>query len=88
MCGPAGTGFCLGLSTFGTLFMGVMAVLLKRDYQYLGEWYDTAEPNHPSYEEQRDNALNMCWTVAAVYGGFAVASALGMCYYSFKAKRA
>jgi hypothetical protein len=32
-CLRAGTGFCLGLSIFGTLFMGVMATLLKRDYQ-------------------------------------------------------
>ena len=32
--------------------------------------------------------MNMCWTVAGVYGAFAVASALGMCYYSIKAKRA
>ena len=56
--------------------------------RYLGEWYETSEPDHPSYEEQKENAMNMCWTVAGVYGAFAVASALGMCYYSIKAKRA
>lgn len=56
--------------------------------RYLGEWFDTSEPDFAPYTEQREKAMNMCWTVAGVYGGFAVASALGMCYYSFKAKRA
>ena len=57
-------------------------------HRYLGEWFDTSEPDFAPYEEQRDKAMNMCWTVAGVYGGFALASALGMCYYNFKAKRA
>ncbi len=53
----------------------------------MGEWYDTTEPNHPSYEEQKAAAVHNCWTVSAIYGGIAVLCALGTCYHSFKAKR-
>ncbi|KAK9905107.1 hypothetical protein WJX75_009725 [Coccomyxa subellipsoidea] len=87
MCGPAGTMFCLGMSIFGSIFMGAMALMLKNEYQYLGEWYDTSEPDHPSYQEQRAAAMHNCWTVAAIYGGIAVLCAGGTCYHSFKAKR-
>ena len=36
--------------------------------RYLGEWYSTAEANHPSYEEQKAAAVHNCWTVSLIYG--------------------
>lgn len=55
--------------------------------RYMGEWYDTSEPNSPPYAEQRANAMHNCWLVAGIYLALAVVSGLGTCYFSFKAKR-
>ncbi|CAL5220523.1 g2555 [Coccomyxa viridis] len=78
---------CMGMSIFGALFMGGMALMLKNDYQYMGEWYDTSEDNYAPYAEQKANAMHNCWVVAGIYLGFAVLSGLGTCYFSVRAKR-
>jgi nucleoside-diphosphate-sugar epimerase len=54
--------------------------------RYLGEWYDTSEPDHPDYAAQKAAALHNCWTVSGIYGGFAVACLLGTIFHSFRAK--
>eukprot|EP00884_Botryococcus_braunii_P003903 jgi/Botrbrau1/13513/Bobra.0347s0001.1 len=86
MCGPTGTLFCLGMSVFGCLFMGAMAIMLKNNYEYLGEWYETSEPNHPGYAEQRAKAMHNCWTVSGIYGGIAVACLVGTVVHSIRGK--
>lgn len=53
----------------------------------MGEWYDTSEDSHTSYEQQRADAMHNCWVVAGVYLALAVVSGLGTCYYNIKAKR-
>ena len=55
--------------------------------RYLGEWYSTAEANHPSYEEQKAAAVHNCWTVSLIYGVIALLCVIGTCYHSFRAKR-
>ena len=54
--------------------------------RYLGEWYDASE-GHASFKSQQTAAVKNCWIVAGIYGGLAILSAIGNCYYSVKAKR-
>lgn len=59
----------------------------ERSYcRYLGEWYDASE-GHASFKSQQSAAVKNCWIVAGIYGGLAILSVLGNCYYSVKAKR-
>ncbi|KAK9809801.1 hypothetical protein WJX73_008094 [Symbiochloris irregularis] len=92
MCSPAGFTACGIISVFGAVFMGIIALMVGADYEYLGEWYkvpseDESAPPVGTYEEQKAAALKNCWTVAAFYLGFAVLCGIGLCYYSLRARR-
>ena len=60
-------------------------------HRYLGEWYEppsAQEGDHKStLAEQQSAAKASCWTVAAIYGGFAIVSGVGMGYHAFKSRR-
>ena len=62
------------MSVFGWLFMATMASLIRRDYQYLGEWFEPpgSSPHAPSYADQRAAAAANCARVAWLYFGLAV----------------
>ena len=78
-----GTAFCAGMSAFGFLFMAVLAGLLRRDYQYLGEWYEpkSAGDHVPPYDAQRAAAVANCWRVAWMYAATGAASVAGMAWH-------
>jgi len=61
--------------------MASLAILLGRDYPYLGEWYVKDEP----YPEQRAKAVHGAWMVCLVYLVFAVACGFIFSYHSFRA---
>lgn len=66
--------FFLGISLFGVAFMTMLAVLIKHDYPYVGEWFDAkSTPEQPMVplEEQRATALHTLWTTVGIYGGLA-----------------
>jgi len=78
--------FCAGLSAFGVVFMTGLGVLIRHNYQFIGEWYE-AEPGHGAPTgEQRDAASSNCFLVAGIYLGW-VAFATGcVCVQSGRAK--
>ena len=77
------------MSAFGFLFMAVLASLLRRDYPYLGEWYEpkSAGDHVPSYEAQRSAAISNCWRVAWMYAATGAASLAGVAYHRARARR-
>lgn len=54
--------------------------------RYLGEWYETAEPDHPGFAEQQAKAMHNCWTVSGIYGGIAAACLVGIVVHSIRGK--
>ncbi|KAL3155381.1 hypothetical protein ABBQ38_010940 [Trebouxia sp. C0009 RCD-2024] len=89
MCGPLGTMGCGLLSIFGAVFMAALAILIGKDYDYLGEWFDLSklEPgSDPTavYAEQRAAAIHNCWAVGGIYLALAVVCGLGMVYHKLR----
>jgi hypothetical protein len=77
------------MSAFGFLFMAMLASLLRRDYPYLGEWYEPkGSADHvPSYDSQRAAAAANCWRVAWMYAATGALSAAGVAYHRARARR-
>jgi hypothetical protein len=81
----AGSAFWLGISTFGVLFLGLLAQLIKRGYPYAGEWFEAGpgEPGEPAppLEEQRAAAIAGLESAVWMYFGVAVLSGAMVCYH-------
>lgn len=87
LCGPTGSLFCTLISAFGALFMGALAILLGRDYPYLGEWYMLETKGGPKpmpYPEQRDKAVHGAWLICIVYAALAFFCGFIFSYHSFR----
>lgn len=82
MCGPLGTMGCGILAVFGAVFLAAMAILISKDYDYLGEWFDAS--TEALYENQRSEAVKNCWTVAGIYLAIAVLCGIGMVYHKLR----
>jgi hypothetical protein len=81
----AGSAFWLGISTFGVLFLGLLAQLIKRGYPYAGEWFEAGpgEPGEPALplEEQRAAAVAGLVSAVWMYFGVALLSGAMVCYH-------
>lgn len=79
----AGSAFWLGISTFGVLFLGLLAQLIKRGYPYAGEWFEAGEAGEPAppLEEQRAAAVAGLMSAVGIYLGVALLSGAMVCYH-------
>ncbi|KAK9821032.1 hypothetical protein WJX74_003629 [Apatococcus lobatus] len=84
MCGPMSCSFCFGMSLFGTIFLGALALMVRNNYEYTGEWYDTKSDNHADLETERSNAVHDLASTAGIYAGFTVLSLLFVLYFTFR----
>eukprot|EP00887_Chlorella_sp_A99_P005216 scaffold1.g5216.t1 len=90
MCGPTGSMFCMGMSIFATLFLGMLAILIHNDYPYVGEWFEskpaTAGSAVEPLEEQREAAVKNLWVTAGVYAALGVVSGLVVCVHRIRGR--
>jgi len=87
MCNVAGCTFCAGTSIFAAFFMFLLGILIKNNYQYIGEWYEAEPPHHAPTREQIDAGSKSCFTVGAIYIGWAVFALGCVCFQNARAKR-
>jgi len=78
--------FCAGLSAFGVFFMTLLGVLIRRNYQFIGEWYEPEPGHHAPTLEQQDAASKNCFLVAGIYLGWAAFASLCVCVQNGRAK--
>lgn len=87
MCNVPCCTFCAMVSVFGTFFMFLLGILIKNNYQFIGEWYEPEEGKHAPSEEQISKASTSCFIVGGMYIGFLVFSLASVCFLRMKAKR-
>lgn len=76
------------MSIFGAFFMGLLGVLIKHNYMYIGEWFEPeVKGSGAPTEEQIESSSTNCFIVMAVYLGFLVLSLASICVLRAKSKR-
>lgn len=82
-----GCTLCAGASIFSAFFMFLLGVLIKSNYQFIGEWYEAELPGHHApTEDQIAEASRNCFIVGAIYLGW-VALAVGcVCFHGARNK--
>ncbi|KFM27348.1 hypothetical protein F751_4618 [Auxenochlorella protothecoides] len=84
MCGPIGSVFGLAVSAFGIAFLSFLAILIRNDYPYVGEWFEPkgegGEPPVP-IAEQRAAAEHGLWVAVAIYAVLLIISSLSVCLH-------
>lgn len=87
MCSPAGCTFCAGTSLFGAFFMFMLGILIKNNYQFIGEWYEKEEGHHAPTEEQIEEGSRSCFIVGGIYLGWVVFALFCVCIMSARGRR-
>lgn len=78
--------FCAGLSAFGVFFMTMLGVLIRHNYQFIGEWYEPEGGRHAPTLEQQDAASKNCFLVAGIYLAWVVFATGCVCVQNGRAK--
>ncbi|KAI8463007.1 MAG: hypothetical protein J3K34DRAFT_445632 [Monoraphidium minutum] len=86
MCGVAGCSICAGASIFSAFFMFLLGILIKNNYQFIGEWYEKEPPHYAPTEEQISEASRSCFIVGAIYIGWMVLAVGCVCFHSARSK--
>lgn len=86
MCSPTMCTFCAGLSAFGVFFMTMLGVLIRHNYQFIGEWYEPEPGHHAPTQEQQDAASKNCFLVAGIYLAWVVFATGCVCVQNGRAK--
>lgn len=87
MCNVAGCTFCAGASAFGAFFLFLLGILIKSNYQHIGEWYEPEPPHHAPTPEQIEKGARSCFITGAIYIGWTVFALGCVCFQNARAKR-
>jgi hypothetical protein len=79
MATPGSLVALAGFSTFGVLFLSLLAILIKSGYPYVGEWYETSGDDGKAalpLSDQQEIVVSALWQAVFVYlvlGGVSLA---------------